>query len=882
MLRTKLNKPSASSKLIFRKELIEKLGNANKKKLILVSAPAGYGKSTLISQWIDQFKLTNSWYSLDKSDNDIISFMKYTISGIQLGLANFGTDAINLLEANTNASYETIATSIINDLYEIGSPVTLVFDDYHLIENKEVNEFVYYLIGNLPAHVQVVIITRSDPAIPLARLRSQQFITDIRLSDLCFNTHHILDFFKKALNIHLSNEDVINLESKTEGWAAGLQLTALSMQGKDDVSEFVKKLKGDNRHIMDYLFEEVLQQQSTEFRDFLLCSSILNQFNASLCNNLLGISNSQEIIEHFEKNNMFIIPLDNERNWFRYHHLFASLLQHRLAALFKDKVPELHSAASQWFENNNQPIFALEHSLAAGDKQKALTHFSNVINQLWETSQYQTVLQFGSKFTDAELIENVDLSFNYFWILFQSGQLEQAESLMGLLQKHTTNKAELAMVYVCINNLKVSTGDIESAYTYSDLALQHLDKDEDYWSILALLSLGEVHLLRLELSESFKMFDQAAKRASGGQLIYFEMINRLRSTFVAWMMGDLAGGYTAVKELLGKLNALNKDRRTGIEFLSSILCCYEGNFLINTNQIEQGLQKSLRGYELSRKTTNALLISSCTLLLAEAYYLIGEYKKAVPLIEELDVMPYKQASKFLCILSDSLKSKLYLLTNNQDKLNQLFKKEVQENRSWLFEASVFRIDRARYQIARGEILEAIELLHKVSEDLKSKKAYGLLAETAIIQAKAHALILEHQKAINFLSRAILQSQEVGFVRVYIKEGEEVEALLKEIKTVKRSGANKQLEALDMNYVDSLLRAFDKEKKRPLAPSEDSLSSRELDTLKLIAENLTNQEIAGALFISITTVKTHVRNILLKLEAKNRTDAVVKAKDKGVL
>jgi len=880
MLKTKLNKPNPTSKLIVRADLIDKLENGKEKKLTLVSAPAGYGKSTLISQWIDQNDFPYSWYSLDKSDNEINNFLRYTIAGIQSVFSNIGSDALKLIESNSNPSFETVATHIINDLCEVQEHFYIIFDDYHSIENQQINQLVSFLLDNLPDNIQIILITRSDPSIPLARLRSQQLITDIRLSDLCFNTNNIYDFFKKILNIDLSIEDAKNLESKTEGWIAGLQLTALSMQGKEDLSKLVEKLKGDNRHIMDYLIEEVLQQQSPELREFLLCTSILNQFNASLCNYLLNINNGQEIIEGLEKNNMFVIPLDNERNWFRYHHLFASLLQHRLTVQLKDRISELHTRASEWFENNDQLVFALEHALAAGNKQKALNHFANVIDHLWKTSQYQTILQFGGMFGHEELIKNVTLCLNYFWILFQSGYQEQAESLIYMLKDHTTDKAELAMVYICINNLKVSTGEIESVYNYSELGLQHIKEGADYWNILAFLSLGEAHLLRFELAKSYQSFEQAANRATTTQLIYFKMLNRTRSSFVLSILGDYSGAYMASKKLLDEFSEVGANNSFGIEVLSSILYCNVGNFLINNNQIEEGLQKSLRGYDLSKKTTNQLFIATCTCLLASAYHLVGEYNQAINLVEELDAIPYKQ--KFLLVMLDSLKCKLFLSTNKQEKLKPLFEKDIEIDKNNAFVGIFYNICRARYQIAQGKILNAIELLEKVAEELNTEKAYGLITEVELLQARANYLLNEQQKAINHLLKAILQTQNVGLIRIYINEGAEIETLLKEDKQLVSINANPPFNKVNIEYINSLLRLFEKEKKISAFSSDDKLSTRELDTLKLIAENLTNQEIAEALYISITTVKTHVRNILLKLEAKNRNEAVAIAKEKGLL
>ena len=882
MLRTKLNKPNPTSKLIFRKELIDLLEKGKEKKLTLVSAPAGYGKSTAISQWIDHSRLPCFWYSLDKSDNDTNNFLQYTIAGIQSVHSNIGAEAIKLMESNSSPSFETIATHIINDLYEIKEHFYIIFDDYHVIENQQINQLISFLLQNLPDNIHMVLITRSDPSIPLARLRTQQIVTDIRLADLCFDSKGICDFFKKTLNIDLSEEDAENLEYKTEGWVAGLQLTALSLQGKEDVSDFVKKLKGDNRHIVDYLIEEVLQQQDPESREFLLYTSVLSQFNASLCNHILDIQNGQEIIERLESNNMFIIPLDNERDWFRYHHLFASLLQHRLQVQFKEKIAGLHANASQWFEENDQLVFALEHALAAGNKEKALHHFANVIDHLWRSSQYHTILRFGEMFKHEEIIRNLDLCLNYYWILFQTGHMEQAASLIYLLKDHTTNKAESAMVNICINNLKVLTGDIESVYTYAELDIQHINKNADYWSTLAFLSMGEAHRHRFELSKSYQSFDQAAERASASGLIYFEMVNRIRSSFVLWTLGDFTGAYKESKDLLDKLNAGGTDNSFSADLLSSIMYCKVGNFLVHINQIEEGIQKSIRGYELSKQSTNQLFQTSCTYLLAEAYYLAGDFNRAISLLEELDAIPYKQVAKYLSDLADYLRCKLYLLVNRQDKIKPLFEKDYKVVNKPDFEHILYSICWARYQLEHGKIRDAIDILHEVSEKIKAEKAYGLLVEADLIRARAYSLLQEEDKAIDHLLDAVLRTQGTGMIRIYLIESEEIETLLKQIKQLLSTKADPRYNEIELEYINRLLRVFEKEKKVPAFTSDETLSSRELDTLKLIAENLTNQEIAEALFISITTVKTHVRNILLKLEAKNRIEAVSIAKEKGLL
>ena len=883
MILTKLYLPKVDEQVVHRSGLFETLRSGLNKKVILVSATAGYGKSTLISDWINQYKITAAWCSIDNKDNDPFLFLNLIISSVNRQEPSLGKASLDLLQNPGAVSAEYLLELFINDLLSLEKEIVLVLDDLHLIENSQVFEILSTFIEYKPDPLKLILSTRSDPPLPFARMRSQNEILEIRSNELSFTRDDIAYLFNKKLKLGLKQNDFNILEKKTEGWIAGLQLTALSVKGHSNISEYLEKMAGDNRYILDYLMEEVLQQLSQEERDFLLSTSILNRFNAPLCNIMLGIEHSQEIIEGLERNNMFIISLDNERNWFRYHHLFTSLLQQRLAFKFKERIPELHTIASQWFEKDDQLVFALEHALAAGNKQKALDHFADVIHYLWQSSQYQTILRFGEMFTHEELIKNIGLSFNYFWILFQSGQMEQAERLITILKKHTTCKAELAMAYVCINNLKVSLGDIESTYSYAELELHDITGDADYWKILAYLSLGEVHLLRFELAESFEFFDQAAEIASNPEHIYFELINRTRSSFVLWLLGESSRGYKAGKDLLEKFNAAAENGGFSIELLSSMVSCFVGNFLININEIEEGLQKSVRGYDLSRKTTNPLLIASCTYLLAEAYFLAGEYHKAIGLVEELDDIPYKQASKFLCVLSDSLKCKLYLLAHQKDKLKALFKKEIPTGKNHAFERMFYRIDKVRHLISNGEITDSITSLKKIIEELDHQKAFGLLPEAELLMAKAYVMLQEQEKAIACVIRTLHRTHPVGLIRSYIHEGEEIEELVKEIKTMKKTRSNKTLDPIDDRYINTLLRVFEEEKGRLEVPvDEDDLSSREMDILHLIAKGFSNQIIAEKLFISNNTVKTHVRNILFKLEAKNRNEAVQVAREKGIV
>jgi LuxR family maltose regulon positive regulatory protein len=330
MLLTKLHIPPAGNNIVHRTELFEKLNKGLSRKLILVSAPAGFGKTTVVSDWINQSKIPTAWFSLDNGDNDPTDFLSYIISGIQSIHKEFGQSALKLLNSPNEPSVESIATLLINEILNINQNFLLVLDDFHLIKSNEVLKLVSYLLEHIPGNIHIVILTRSDPALSVSRLRSQHQLAELRSSDLSFSANEISVLFNKKLKLRLSIEDVISLETKTEGWIAGLQLTALSMQGREDLSLFIQDFKGDNRYIMDYLIEEVLKVQTDDIKEFLLQTSILEQMSAPLCNAVLNRNDSQSILETLERNNMFVIPLNTERTWYRYHHLFADLLKQRL------------------------------------------------------------------------------------------------------------------------------------------------------------------------------------------------------------------------------------------------------------------------------------------------------------------------------------------------------------------------------------------------------------------------------------------------------------------------------------------------------------------------------------------------------------------------
>ena len=425
MLLTKLHIPPAGDNIVHRPELYEKLNIGLSRKLILISAPAGFGKTTLLSDWINQHKIPTAWFSLDNGDNDPVEFLSYIISGIQSIHAAFGQSALKLLKSPNKPGPESIAGLLINEILKINQNFLLVLDDFHLIKNNEILKLVAYLLEHIPGNIHIVILTRSDPALSVARLRSQNQLVELRSSDLSFSANEISDLFNRKLKIRLSIDDVYSLETKTEGWIAGLQLTALSMQGREDISGFIQDLKGDNRYIMDYLMEEVLKIQTDDIREFLIQTSILEQMSAPLCNDVLNRNDSQLILETLEKNNMFVIPLDDERHWYRYHHLFADLLKQRLQQKDQMLIIDIHNKACDWFEQNNMVDLAIEHALEIKNYEKSIQLLGEIVESMWENGLHAAILKYGDLIPDELIKNNPEFCLYYAWILISAGKSEK-------------------------------------------------------------------------------------------------------------------------------------------------------------------------------------------------------------------------------------------------------------------------------------------------------------------------------------------------------------------------------------------------------------------------------------------------------------------------
>ncbi|MEO0824349.1 MAG: helix-turn-helix transcriptional regulator, partial [Cyanobacteria bacterium J06642_9] len=427
LLETKLYLPQWSADRVSRPRLLDRIHPQH--KLTLVSAPAGFGKTTLLAEWVAAVpKRPVAWVSLDQSDNDPAVFWTYLITALQNIQPSLGERSLSLLQSPQPPSIESVLMTLLNELTAIEADIALVLDDYHAIATQTIHEGIGFLLSHLPPHMHLIIASRADPPLSLARLRSHGELTELRVSDLRFTPDEATAFLNQGMGLAISAMEVSALEQRTEGWIAGLQLAALSLQGREDIPDFVAAFSGDDRYIVDYLLEEVLQRQPDRIRHFLLQTAILERLSGALCDAVTDQSDGQDMLETLERGNLFLIPLDNKRQWYRYHHLFADVLQAHALMEWPERLPSLHGRASEWYEQHDLFSEAIRHALAAQDFERA----AGLIERMWPTMRRRqretTVLGWITSLPDSLIRNRPVLSVAYALVLLNDGQLDAVES----------------------------------------------------------------------------------------------------------------------------------------------------------------------------------------------------------------------------------------------------------------------------------------------------------------------------------------------------------------------------------------------------------------------------------------------------------------------
>ncbi len=813
-----------------------------------------------------------------------------------------------MLQSQKPPATEVVLTPLINEIATIPDKIIFVLDDYHLIDAQLIHDALSFLLENLPPHMHLVITTREDPHLPLSRLRAKDQLTELRAADLRFTSSEAAEFLNHTMGLNLSDEDIAALEARTEGWIAGLQLAAISLRRQGDTTSFIKSFTGSHRLALDYLIEEVLEQQPENIQAFLLQTALIDRLTASLCDALTGRDDGQRTLEKLERSNLFIVPLDGEREWYRYHHLFADLLRQRLRQTHLEQIPTLHSRASEWYEQNGFTDEAIEYSLRGEDFERA----AGLLELAWSAmhrSYIQTPLWLGwvKSLPDEMVRARPVLSVGYAWALLDGGELEAAEARLrdadrwldpsaNISERSDTPSAE--MVVVDEEQFRSLPVTIAAARTYHSQALGDV--------------LGTVNHARRVL----ELLPEGDHRWRG------EVTGLLGLAY--WASGDLEAAHRAFANVMAILQETgNTPDAIGVAYILADIRTAQGRLHEAASTYQQALQlaagqaepMSLEGADLYRGMSE--LHRERGELEAAAQHLLTSNK-----LGEQGELPNWQHR--LCVTEARMKEIQGDLDGALDLLEEAERKYIRtpspdvrptaalktrvwveqgrlaEALDWVRERSLSvddelsylrefeHITLARVLIARyksvqkeGIIHEAKGLLDRLLKAAEEGGRAGSVIEILVLQALAHEAQGDISPALVSLERALTLAEPEGYVRIFVDEGPPITHLLNE--TLNHGIAPEYVRQLLGAFPDAEIEGADSVKRQaPGSELVEPLSEREIDVLQLIAAGHKYQEVAVQLVISLNTVRHHTKNIYSKLEVNNRSQAIKKANDLNLL
>ena len=885
ILATKLYIPPPRPKVVFRPRLIDRLnaGLNQKPGITLVSAPAGFGKTTLISEWVIACERPVAWLSLDEGDNDLTRFLTYFVAALQRVVPNFGERVLEMLQASQMQPppAESILTALLNEIVALPDSFLLVLDDYHVIDSKPVERALTFLLEHQPLQMHLVIATRQDPDLPLARLRARGQLTELRAADLRFTASEAAEFLNQGMGLKLSDENIAALETRTEGWIAGLQLAALSMQEHQDVTSFIQSFAGSNRFVMDYLVEEVLHQQPENVQKFLLHTSILQRMCGPLCDAVLldpSIS-GEETLQHLERANLFLIPLDNERRWYRYHHLFADLLRQRLRQRLnagtkdgEEQLNELHIRASQWCEDNGLQMEAFQHAAAAHDIERAERLVDGKGIPLHLSSGVTPILEWLESLPTEVLNARPWLWWRHAAMLLINGQtigveekLQAAESgLANILQDaepDTRTRNMIGLIAMASATLALTRYDVKAMLAQSHRALEFLDPNSLFQRANANWTLGYAYVLQGDRALARQALTESVALSEAAGAMFPLILATIGVGLVQELDNELyqaAETYRRVLQWAGD----HPQQIIGEAHLGLARILYEWNDL---DAAEQHTQQSL---QLARQYESII-----------DRYVISEVFLARLKIAQGDV---EGAANLLAQTDQSVRQHNFVLRIPEVAAAQVLTFLRQGNvaaAAHLAQTHNLPLSQARVHLARGEAFAAIAVLESHHQQVGAKGWQDERLKAVVLKAVAFHAHSEKDKAMQALHDGLALAEPGGFIRIFVDEGLPMAELLSEAAT----------QGITPEYVGKLLAAMENEKQKHVQGSAFSpqpliqpLSPRELEVLQLLAQGLSNDEIGKRLFLALDTVKGHNRRIYEKLQVQRRTEAVARARELGLL
>ncbi|MCB8950083.1 MAG: LuxR family transcriptional regulator [Ardenticatenaceae bacterium] len=882
LLHTKLYLPRLRPFLVTRPRLIETLNQGLNGKLTLISAPAGFGKTTLISSWIDALQTEKAapspiqiaWLSLDENDSELARFLAYVIAALQRVDPHMGESALPLLQASP-LPVSSVLTTLLNDIAQQPDALMLVLDDYHAVDSRPIDEALTFLLDNLPPQLHVAITSREDPNLPLARLRVRGLLTELRAVDLRFTVAETAVFLQQVMGLNLTENQIAALEARTEGWIAGLQMAALSMRGQADVSGFIQSFTGSHRFVLDYLLEEVLHQQPEHVQEFLLKTAVLNQLTGSLCDALTGDDDGQEMLEALDRANLFLVPLDNERRWYRYHHLFAELLQQRLQQRIEQfDLPELHIRASIWYEGNGLELDAFRHAAAANDIERTERLIEGEGTPLQFRGFGAPVLHWLASLPTTLLDARPSLWVTYASALFFTGQhtaveqkLQAAERALQSTEPDETTQDLVGRIAAFRATLAIIQQDVATIITQSRQALEHLRPDNLLFRSAAAYTLGVAYHLRgdrVAASQSFTEVLSLTESFEGSIYTIAAAINLGQLQEVDNKLLLAAKTYERVLQVAGDPPQLI----TCEAFLGLARIQYQWNDL--DTALEYGQQSAQLVQQQESIDTFALY----EVFLAYLKLAQGDVSGATAALAEAEA--FARQHNFLFRLPDIAAAQVFTLLQ-QGNLAAA---------AQLAEKHELPISQARVKLAQGDTRGALALLEPLRQQMEANGWHDERLKIMILQALVLQAQGETDTAVQLLGEALALAEPGGFIRIFVDEGLPMAQLLAEtaVRGIMPDYSAKLLSAFEITEQTGADQSFHSPTPNLLnVPSLlEPLTSREQEVLQLIAAGRSNPEIAAQLVVALSTVKTHVKNLYGKLQVTNRVQAVARANELNLL
>ena len=868
-LRTKFHIPAWRTGAVSRSRLLERLqaGLIDGRKLTLVSAPAGYGKTTLMAEWLSALSNGNpsdtriAWLALDEGDNDPARFLGYFVSALRSVDDNVAQSISGLLGVPQLPPLTALFDEIINELAILPYRIILILDDYHLIHNVKLHEALEYFIEHQPASFHLAITTREDPPFSLARMRARGQMTEIRAHDLRFTVEEARQFFNQSMQLSLETETINALEARTEGWAAGLQLAALAMQNLQDQHDFLADFSGSHRYIIDYLVDEVLKRQPPEVSQFLSKTAMLKRFNAELCQAVTGNPASGAILAELERCNLFLIPLDNQRGWYRYHHLFAEVLRAGLAA---DSEPEIHATAARWFESQGLLAESIPYWLAVPRIDEAKRVISDLAVDLIKNGELQTLLGWLDSLPSGVVDHNPDLVSYKALSLLMTGQINQAHEYVARANQTfehqiiETGYGRLLAIQAWVGTVRgeAQTGELAKA------ALAQLDEHDLFFRILTLLSLGGHYGWNADLSASTEVFHEAWRL--GRQLNHpFITLGALAN--LAFNLLDQGQLHEAEAVCRSALTEYVDSRGKPLPILGMVYSplatiCYE------KGEFEEAQFFAQTGSELCQRLfSSAIMGKDNEMVLARIAFQQGNAKQAFSLIQSTAQSARENNLTMVVFKMAVVQAELHLTHGHLPEAEMALKELDALVQSDLPKAEhVVAHLHAIYLSVSGKPKKALEILSRLEQVNREEGSIRRVISVNVTRALTYQKLSDHEKATRAFETAIRLAAPQGYRSVFFPRGNrQTLHLLQAVRSAAPTFVNEILEATAPGEEFSV---------RLPAP----LSEQEIRILKLIMAGKSNQEIAAELVISVGTAKWHVHNILQKLGVSNRSQAVVRA------